>query len=269
MGALEAFLYGLIQGATEFLPVSSSGHLALLPKFLEFKDPGVLFDLGMHLGTAAAIALYFYKDVQSLLVSTVHIGLKRKIHAPSDAFCANMMMATFVTGVLGLLLKEFAFTYGRSPLLIAFNLVGFGALMAYADRYSKALDYQVMDSFRPVHSCLIGFFQVLAIFPGVSRSGATLTIARFLRLSRHEAGRFSFLLSLPLIIAGSVLEFSQLEFSNLEFDWGYLVFGVFISFVVGLLTIHYFLKWISKMGLWPFAVYRLLLGLLVYFYLVG
>lgn len=268
MGTLETLLYGLLQGATEFLPVSSSGHLALLPKLLEFQDPGVLFDLAMHLGTAAAIILYFRQEVKRLLVSTYHLACKRKIQTSSDAFCANMILATFVTGVLALLLKEFAFSYGRNANLIAFNLVAFGLLMAYADKFSKAFDNNVMDRFSPFRSILIGLFQVIAIFPGVSRSGSTLTISRFLKLSRHEASRFSFLLSLPLIMAGSLLEFSHLDYSQLNFDWSDLIFGVLVSFLVGVVTIHYFLKWISQVGLWPFALYRLIAGVGTFLYLM-
>ena len=267
MGTLEALLYGLIQGTTEFLPVSSSGHLALLPKTLGFKDPGVLFDLAMHIGTAFAIALYFRKDIKSLSSSTLRLILHRKIQSSSDALCANMIIATIITGILGLLLKEWAFTYGRNPSFIAFNLVFFGLLMAWADSFFDSKDQELMKEFSPVRSSLIGLFQVLAIFPGVSRSGATLTISRFLKLSRYEAGRFSFLLSLPLIVAGSIYEFTQLNLNLINFELSNLLFGIAVSFFIGILTIHYFLKWISKIGLWPFSLYRLFLGIIVYWFL--
>lgn len=268
MGILEAFLYGLIQGTTEFLPISSSGHLALLPKVLVFKDPGVLFDLAMHLGTALAVGLYFLKDIKKILVSAFKICWQKKIMTSSDALSANMIVATLVTAVLGLLLKEWAFAYGRNSSLIAFNLIFFGILMAWIDHRSVMSKDNQMNKFRPFQACLIGLFQVLAIFPGVSRSGATLTISRFLRLSRHEAGRFSFLLSLPLILGGSLLEFSRLNHTELNFSWGFLLLGILISFLVGIVTIHYFLKWISRVGLLPFAIYRILLGVAVFIYLV-
>jgi undecaprenyl-diphosphatase len=267
MGTLEALLYGLIQGMTEFLPVSSSGHLALLPKTLGFKDPGVLFDLAMHLGTALAIGLYFRKDIKNLLSSTLRLVLQRKVQSSSDALCANMIIATLITGVLGLLLKELAFAYGRNPSFIAFNLIFFGLLMAWADSFFDAHEQELMNEFRPVRSSLIGLFQVMAIFPGVSRSGATLTISRFLKLSRYEAGRFSFLLSLPLIVAGSIYEFSQLDLKLINFELSNLFFGIVVSFFIGIITIHYFLKWISRIGLWPFSLYRLFLGIIVYWYL--
>ena len=259
MNNFWALCYGFIQGVTEFLPVSSSGHLALMPYFFELKDPGVVFDLLMHLGTALAVIIYFQNDIKRLIFEFFKLIFKKDLE--NTVFIQNFLSATFFSFLLILLIKDLAFAYGRSSLLIGINFIVFGLLMYLADRLkSLKLDLTKKRDFK--RAIFIGLSQSLAVFPGVSRSGITLTSARFLGMGRVEAGRFSFLLSLPVIL-GSIIfklpEILQGEATYVSFD---IIFtGVMSSFFFGLLTIHFFLKLIGKLGLGVFSLYRLIIGL--------
>jgi undecaprenyl-diphosphatase len=263
MDSLSAIIYGLIQGITEFLPVSSSGHLALLPHFLTIKDPGVLFDLAMHVGTALSIVVYFRKEVILILHDLVSIIRSPQSYKKECAWTTNMIVATFVTFGVVLCLKSFAEEYAREAKWISINLIVFGLLMFFADRKGKSTETKLMGEFTLKRSILIGFSQALAIFPGVSRSGATLTMARFLGLGREESTRFSFLLSLPIILAGFFYKLPSLLNDSALFDWSACLTGMGVSFIVGLVTIHYFLKLIKKIGLGVFTLYRIVLAVFV------
>ncbi len=259
-----AIVYGIIQGLTEFLPVSSSGHLALLPFFYDFKDPGIFFDLAMHVGTALAVAIYFHKEVRRIGKNAIFFVMPNK---KCDDFTKNFMIATFFTGFFALLLRPVAEEYGRNEIFIAFNLAFFGILLFISDRISRT--DKTMEGFRASSSIVIGLSQVLAIFPGVSRSGITITSARFLGLSKEDASSFSFLLSLPLIFAAFFLKSYGLisHPSEIKFEVLNCIVGVVVSFGVGLATIHFFMKLIRKIQFGYFLVYRLILSALV-FYLV-
>ena len=251
MSLIEAVLYGVIQGLTEFIPVSSSGHLALLPHILHIKDPGVIFDLSMHMGTVFSIILYFRKEIWSLFCF-------------KNPLLINMIISTIATMILVVLLKGVALKFGRINYLIEINLVFFGLLMLIADKFSpRGQDLSMSKSRQVKRSWWIGIFQALAIFPGVSRSGATLTISRWMGLTRAEASRYSFLLSLPIILAGFLYKAGDFSAQERSFEiWSCLLGGV-VSFVVGLLTIHLFLKLIERIGLSYFAYYRILLAILL------
>lgn len=270
MDSLSSLAYGIIQGVTEFLPVSSSGHLALLPHFLGIKDPGVIFDLSMHVGTGMAVFVYFYKDIVHLLSSAP--GLIKNSFKPQNSEQSrlmNMTMATIFSVICILCVKTMALKYGRTPSMMAINLALFGVLMFVADTFKKDTDEKYMDKLDIKRSFFIGAFQAFAIFPGVSRSGSTLTISRLLNLGREEATRFSFLLSLPIIFAGFCYKLPQIFSGQVNFDIFPLLMGMVISFIMGLLTIHYFLKFIKKVGLSLFSFYRIVLALIVYWKLVA
>ncbi len=260
MSLLESILYGITQGITEFLPISSSAHLALLPKFLKFQDPGAFFDLSLHLGTALAILLYFRREVRAVGVDLWKMILSKRVSTPSEAFSLNLIVATITTVLFAFALKGPALEYGRSVVFIGANFIVFGILMLLADTFGPSLPEGLMQKIQKKRSFFIGLAQVLALFPGVSRSGATLTMGRMMGLNRSESTRFSFLLSLPLIIGGIILEHRRFLSEDTPFEFSSVVTGCVVSFVVGLAVIHYFLKWIPKMGLWPFAVYRVCFG---------
>ena len=264
MNYFDATIYGIIQGLTEFLPVSSSGHLALLPKILTIKDPGVSFDLAMHLGTALAIILYFYKDISTLLIDSFRLlNFKSKIDRGQRS-ALYMIIATVATGIVAITLKDFAEFHGRNNTFIAINLFFFGAVMWASDSLCKESSNEVLkESGQWKKALLIGLFQSVALFPGVSRSGITLTTARFMGISREEASRFSFLLSLPLIIGGGLLKLPKVLNETEAFNISTCLFGIFVSFIVGLITIHFFLKFIKKIGLVPFAIYRFAMAIVI------
>jgi undecaprenyl-diphosphatase len=262
MNELWAIFYGIVQGITEFLPISSSGHLALIPKFFTLEDPGVIFDLVMHLGTALAVILYFRKDVSKLFSQLITL-IKTRDLKNEGIFFQNFTFATIISVISILIIKDFALTYGRSSTFIAMNLIVFGILMYLSDRTdSENIDLVSKKDFK--RSFIIGFCQSLAIFPGVSRSGITLTAARFSKLNRIDASKFSFLLSLPIIMASIAYKAPKI-FSGeaISVDLSVVLIGTFVSFIVGILSIHFFLKVIARMGLWVFTVYRIALGIII------
>ncbi len=258
-----ALFYGFIQGVSEFLPVSSSGHLALIPYFFELKDPGVFFDLVMHLGTAIAVIIYFHKEVRRVILEAYLFIIKRDLRG--SIFFQNFFISTFFSFLLILVLKGFAFDFGRMPLLIGVNFIVFGILMYLSDRCQSSL-LDLTKEKKNLHASLIGIGQALAVFPGVSRSGITLTIARSLKLSRLQASRYSFLLSLPVIIGSIIFKLPEIINGNsLGVDGVVILVGVLSSFFFGIITIHFFLKLIARIGLLYFAIYRVAIGaLLIY-----
>jgi len=261
----EAIIYGLIQGLSEFLPVSSSGHLALLPYVMSIPDPGVVFDLMMHLGTALAVIIYFRKDIFSYARTLNPTLMNFKIGGEARWFTRNFIFSTFVSifFIVCLLLPS---KYARTPWIIVFNLAFFGLLLWLADRKSRKnsqLDSPMEKGLQLKMAGLIGAAQALAIFPGVSRSGITLTMALFLGMKRKEAGQFSFLLSLPIILAGIFKEIPEIVRDGNSDSLGVLLLGILTSFVVGWITIHFFMKLIGKIELKYFTFYRWILAALM------
>lgn len=258
-----SIVYGFIQGVTEFLPISSSGHLALIPYFFKLEDPGVLFDLLMHLGTAFAVILYFRKEVYSLILELKKLIIDRDVE--NTSFIQNFIISTFGSFLLILLIKDFAFDYGRSAKIIGFNFILFGILMFIADK-KKNLGVDLTKKRNLKMSLLIGLSQSLAVFPGVSRSGATLSSSRFLGMGRVEASRFSFLLSLPVILGSIVFKVPEILGGSIpHVEVSVMVSGIIFSFLFGIITIHVFLKLIAKIGLVYFSIYRVLIGVLLIF----
>lgn len=268
MDLLTALIYGLIQGVSEFLPVSSSGHLALLPYFMTIKDPGVAFDLCMHLGTALAVIVYFRERIKIMFGNLLPALRNPKSTVPQLVFLRHFVLATVASVVVILILKPFA-EHARGPWLIAFNQAFFGTLLWGADywqrRYEKKNDNYFETPALWYAAVAIGVAQALAIFPGVSRSGITLTAAYFLGAGRTQAGAFSFLLSLPIILAGVLVEIPHLSsaVSGGQIDGMALLVGMLVSFVVGYATIHFFMKLIARIHLGWFTSYRLALAILL------
>ena len=252
MSIFEGFLYGVIQALTEFLPVSSSGHLALLPHFLSFNDPGVAFDLAMHIGTALAVIIYFYRDIIWLLKSK-HI--------------VNYIVATLATLSLIFLVKDFASVQGRQSWLIATNLVIFGWVLYLSDRVSVSKADDFKKSFYIKESIIIGLSQVLAVFPGVSRSGITISAGRLMGFNKTQASAFSFLLSIPIILGGALLKAKEVVELDHKLELLPMVIGVGVSFFLGLIVIHYFFKLIKKINFIYFAFYRTILACIIFYFI--
>lgn len=260
MGPWDALIYGFIQGMTEFFPISSSGHLALLPHLLKLRDPGVAFDLLMHLGTAFAVLIYFRAQVGDLARAALAF-LRRRNH-PALPWLKNFFFSTLASLLLIVALRGWAVDYARAIPWIAGNLIFFGVLMFAVDRFAGHTGGDLRRRESRCRAIAIGLAQALAIFPGVSRSGITLTMGRWVGLDRGQSTQYSFLLSLPIILGGVLKELLALyrgEQANTP-SLPIILLGTALSFGVGMLAIHCFLKIIERWGLATFALYRLLLG---------
>lgn len=259
MTPFEALIYGLIQGLSEFLPISSSGHLALLPYVMRIQDPGVVFDLMMHLGTGFAVLFYFRREIYRYVRTFTPSLVDLRVGGEDRWFVRNFIFATFVSVLAIVTLMPIA-KLARDPMIIVANLSVFGAILWLADVLNKKktglLDSPMETGMRWRLAGLIGLAQAIAIFPGVSRSGITLTVALLLGMRRKDAGAFSFLLSLPIIFAGILKEIPDLMKTQDTSGFVTLLTGITTSFVVGWLTVHFFMKLISRIQLGYFAVYR-------------
>lgn len=267
MEFLAPILYGIIQGLTEFFPVSSSGHLAILPGILNMKDPGIFFDLTMHIGTALAVTIYYHKKILLILKDFFNFITFKKDKLSDDyQFMMNMVMSTISSVGLILILMKTGYSEAfRLPQYIAFNLIFFGFLLFLSEIIQKkkkpVLEKKYFTkSFRLKESLVVGLSQALAIFPGVSRSGITLTACMFMGIKKEESINYSFLLSLPLIFGGFFVKLLELKSNEVSFDLYSVSMGLIFSFGIGILSIHYFLKLMKHFGLFSFLIYRIILG---------
>jgi undecaprenyl-diphosphatase len=255
----QAFILGLAQAVGEFLPISSSAHLILIPWLLKWKDPGLTFDVALHIGTLFAVIVYFWKDWLALLLNGFGKGLKTH----EGKMFWFLVSASIPGAVAGLLLEKHIETSFRSPLIIGTMLILVGLILDVADRFGTKQHQKETLSFG--QSLLIGVSQALAVVPGVSRSGITISSGLLLGLSRQEAARFSFLLSTPIITGAGLLKFRHLRLDVINLPF---LVGVLTSAVCGFLVIGFLLKWLRKSSFKLFVGYRLLLGfgiILIYF----
>lgn len=252
----QAIILGLVQGFAELLPISSSAHLALAPYFLDFQDPGLAFDVALHAGTLLALIWYFRREWIDMIASTWSIVRTRRISTLHERRALYLVIATIPAGVAGLLLNDYAETAFRSPILIACTLSVMGVVLWAVDRYSARA--RMIEEITLRDAILVGLAQVLALVPGVSRSGSTITAGRALHLDRPSAARFSFLMSMPITLAAVVLklpEVVQSEGVTLP-----LIAGVTAAAVSSWLSITVLLRYVSKHSFGIFAAYRLLLA---------
>lgn len=261
----QVIVLSLVQGLTEFLPVSSSAHLILMPTLFGWPDQGLAFDIAVHLGTLIAVIAYFRRDLVRMVIDFVQSCSGRALTLQAKIFW-SIGFATIPVGLAGLLLKKHVETTLRSPMVIACTTIGFGLILWLADKVSKQQRSLNTLNWRDV--TLIGCAQALSLIPGTSRSGITLTAGLFAGLTREAAARFSFLLSIPVIILAGGLETVTLIKSPVTVNWIALGSGLCLSGISGYFCIHYFIKLINTIGLLPFVIYRLLLGLflILYFY---
>lgn len=250
----------VIQGLTEFLPISSSAHLILPSQVFGWPDQGLAFDVAVHVGTLAAVIWYFRAEVGRLTVAWVGDTVRGRVGQDSGLAWA-VIAGTVPAGLAGLLLNDFIETTLRSGLVIAVSTIGFGLVLWWSDavgRRNRDLPALTMKD-----AVIIGVAQALALIPGTSRSGITITAALFLGFGREAAARFSFLLSIPLILAAGLLKTLELVEQGGATDWAAIALGAALSFVSAVVCIHLFLKFLERLGLMPFVIYRLVLGLLL------
>ncbi len=257
MDWLQVVVLAIVQGLTEFLPISSSAHLILVPVLTDWRDQGLAFDVALHLGSLTAVVVYFRHDLLAMTRGWFHSLATRRLD--SDARLAwAVIFGTIPVGVAALVFRDVVETLLRSPLTIAAGLIGFGLLLGWADWRHRGERRVSSITWKDV--LVIGIAQAIALFPGTSRSGITITAALFMGLSREAAARFSFLLSIPVIFLACALEAWGLVVAPEPVQWGYLLAGVVLSGISAYLCIHYFLAFIQRVGMQPFVVYRLLLG---------
>jgi len=263
MDIVQAIWLAIIQGLTEFLPISSSGHLILIPKLLGWPDQGLAFDVAVHVGTLAAVVFYFREDIWRIFFAWSRSLTGNLVESDkNDANLAwGVLVGTIPVGLVGWLANDFIEANFRSVFVIAATTVGFGLLLWWSDvKGSRTRSLQQLN-WRDVG--VIGCAQVLALIPGTSRSGVTMTAALMTGLDRQAAARFSFLLSIPTIILAGGYKAVGLIKEPTNVDWLSLSIGVAGSAIVAYMSIKFFLRLLDKMGMAPFAIYRLLLGALL------
>lgn len=263
---LQTAVLALIQGLTEFLPISSSGHLLLPSMLLGWPDQGLAFDVAFHSGTLLAVIWYFREELARMIAG----GLR---HGPADEegrLLWLLLLATVPVGLAGLLLRDMVEIHARSVAVVATTSIVFGLLLGYADfrgRHDRETR-RGMVSISWKTAMLIGLAQTLALIPGTSRSGVTMTAALLCRLDRESAARFSFLLAIPVMLASGALEALDLIAEPPPARQLLLLgFGTALSALVAWLSIHWFLRWIGRISFQPFVVYRVALGVFLLLYL--
>ncbi len=259
MDTIQILILSLVQGFTEFLPISSSAHLILTPRLLGYQDQGFAFDVAVHLGSLLAVIGYFRTDIARMLRDFL-LSLRASGTPTRESQMVWMIvLATLPIVVIGGIFKSLVETDLRSTLVIAVSTILFGLLLYWFDIKGR----RTRDEYSLIwkDALVIGVFQALAIIPGTSRSGITMTAGLMLGLTREAASRFSFLLAIPTILMSGALVTLDLIQSDLPVSWNELLLGAVLSFASAYLCIHFFLKLIEKMGMLPFVIYRLLLGL--------
>jgi undecaprenyl-diphosphatase len=254
----QAIVLGVIQGLSEFLPISSSAHLALAPWLFGWQDPGLAFDVALHLGTLIALVWFFWQEWMTLARAFGRMIVRRRIETDSERRVLWVVIATIPGGIAGYLLQDYAKTIFRSPALIGTMLIVMGVILWAVDR--AAAQGRPIDSMAWKDAILIGVAQMFAIIPGVSRSGSTITAGRALGFSREAAAVFSFLLSLPIITAAVLFEGRHAIADGISAP---LIAGVIASAVSGWLAISVLLKFVARHSYGVFAAYRLVIGALV------
>jgi undecaprenyl-diphosphatase len=257
MEFLEIVLLSLIQGVTEFLPISSSAHLIFPSLLLGWRDQGLAFDVAVHFGTLFAVMYYLRHELVDITGGVSAMIMERQPN-PQGRLGLAVLAATLPAGLAGMLVDAYAEVYLRSILVIAFTTLFFGLLLGWADKTARLETRLNEISLRSI--LIIGFAQMLALIPGTSRSGVTMTAALMLGLDRESSARFSFLLSVPLIAAIGLYKSWMLVQSGQAVAWVDLALGMAISAIVAFLCIRWFVGLVNRIGFMPFVIYRIFLG---------
>jgi len=259
MALYHLLVLAVVQGLTEFLPVSSSGHLVLTSRVMGWEDQGIVIDIAVHLGTLLAVVIYFWRDVGRVIGGSLRLVTFRG--GPDARLAIMLLIATLPIVLAGFLAKDLVETVFRSVEVIAWATIGFALLLWLADRIGMTV--QRIEHIGAVAALLIGLSQMLALVPGTSRSGITMTAGRFLGMERAEAARFSLLLSIPTIIGAGVLKGVEVWQSG-DIALGYdAAIAIGLSFVAGIVSIAVMMRWLQTSSFAPFVIYRIALGILL------
>ena len=267
MSIVESIVLGVVQGLTEFLPVSSTGHLILTRSLFGVDDMnGLAFDAILHLATAAAVIVYFFPDIWQLAQAGLRKLGRLPVNQRDETLLYSLLVATIPAVVLGLSLESLMEKTFRHPLLVASVLIAGSCFFMYAEwvyrSRAQTNEININKGFK------IGLFQALALIPGMSRSGATISGGMILGLSRSEATRFAFLMSVPVIAGAGLKKFFELITSSEQVFWLPVMIGAVVSFLTGLAAIHFMISFVRKYSLWPFIWYRIILASFVIFIFV-
>jgi len=259
---LRAVVLGVLQGLTEFLPISSSAHLAIFPKFFGWDDPGAAYTAVVQIGTELAVVLYFWRDIW-----TIGSGWVRGVFSPAARAQPEWRMGWFIIVgslpivVLGVLLQDLIDREFRNLWVIGTTLIVLGVVLGIAERVGRKT--RPIDTLTWSHAVLLGLAQAGALVPGVSRSGATISMGLFLGYERAAATRYAFLLAIPAVVGAGVYKLKDIPGGENAYGTGPTVIGTVVAFVVGLAVIHWLLQYVSKNSYRPFVLYRIALGALV------
>ena len=260
---LKAIVLGTIQGLTEFLPISSSAHLRILPEIFGWGDPGAAFTAVIQIGTELAVLIYFRKDIWRIATTWLKSLVKPEYRGHLDARMGwYVIIGSMPIVILGVLLKDTIETEFRSLWLIGTTLIVMGVVLGIADRVGS-LD-RTMRNLNLTHAVYFGIAQSMALIPGVSRSGATISMGRFLGYDREAATRFAFLLAIPAVVGAGVFELKEIPNGDNAYGWGPTIVATVVSFVIGYAAIAWLLRYVSTRYYLPFVIYRIALGTLVF-----
>ncbi len=259
MDIFQAVALAFLQGLTEFLPISSSAHLILMPVIFGWQDQGLAFDIAVHVGTLTAVVIYFRHDLRRMLGAWL-AHLTGKPATPDSMLAWYVVLGTIPVGLVGISMPHRFETLLRSPLVIASSTIVFALLIWWAEKHAQ----ENRECITLKDAVWVGLFQAIALIPGTSRSGITITAGLLLGLNRDQAARFSFLLSIPVIALAGLVKAIQLVKSPEPVMWEMLLVGTTLSAVIAYLTIAWFLRLLDRIGLMPFVWYRLFLGIVLF-----
>ncbi len=266
MDTIQAVVLAIVQGLVEFLPISSSAHLILVPELVGWPDQGLAFDIAVHVGTLAAVVSFLRKEISRMVPAWLS-GWRGGQWNNDGQIAWLIIIATVPLGLVGLAFKDFIELNLRSASLIAATTLLFGLLLAWADRKGNANNKKI-NQLDLRQSLIVGSAQALALIPGTSRSGITMTALLALGYSRVEAARFSFLLAVPAIALPGLLKTRELVATSQSVDWFVLALGAFVSALVAFGCMHMFMRFVERVGMMPFVIYRVLLCLVIIVILV-
>ena len=256
MTLVHLVVIALVQGITEFLPISSSGHLVLIPKFAAWEDQGLVVDVAAHFGTLIAVIVYLWRDILRTLTGGIRDGGIRQ----NQGF--NVIIATLPILLVGMLVYRFAGDTLRSPAIVGWATIGFGVLLYVSDKFTVTINR--LEHMTWCKAFIIGLAQIFALIPGASRAGTTITMARWLGFERADAARFSMLLSIPAILAASaVATIEILESGDAYLYFTEAIIAASIAFVTALTAITFMMAWLKRASFTPFVIYRIILGIAI------
>lgn len=258
MDLFQALILALVQGVTEFLPVSSSAHLILVPELLGWPPSGLAFDVAVHVGTLIAVIFFLRAELRRIIVGWFG-GFAARRWSHDGQLGWMLIVATIPVGLIGLLAGDFIEAHLRTALVIGLATLLFGLLLGWADAGAEHKKRQIADlNFRD--TVLVGLAQALALIPGTSRSGITMTALLAMGYQRTAAARFSFLMAVPTIALPGLLKASELATSPTAVNWPPLLIGVVASALVAFVSMRWFINFVTRVGMRPFVIYRVLLA---------